>query len=122
MTEITGKRSEPAAAHKTARIAHGILTTNACPVRERRPSNNDRPEQFGPNACQHHHRPSRLTIPNDTGFAFRVGMQIDDLFDKDRLGTRHIFNRLAWHWLRQKPYEIAWVPRPECDTDFAVGL
>src|SRR5262249_22870640 len=122
VAEIAGKRSEPTAAQKPSRIAHGIFTMHASPVGQRSAGNNDRPEQFRPNGREHHHRPSRLTIPNDTGLAFRVRMQADHLFEKECLRARHVLNGLARHWFRQETYEVTRVPGLERDTDFAVVL
>src|SRR5215475_2218171 len=122
MAKIAGERSEPAAAHEPPGVAHGILTAHTRPIGKRRPGNDDRPEQFGPDGCKHHDSPPRLAIPNDTGFAFRVGMQAYDSFEKGCLRARHILNGLARHWLRQEPDEVARVPSLERDANFAVGL
>ena len=49
-------------------------------------------------------------------------MQRDDLFKKDCLGARDIFDGLSGHRLGQKPDEIAGMARFEGDADLAVGL
>ena len=122
MAEIACERSEPAAAHEPPRIAHWIFAAHTCPIGERRSGNDDGTEQVWPNGREHQDSPSGLTIPNHTGFALRVGMQIDDLFKKNCLRARHILNGLARHWLRQEPDEVARVPSLERDANFAVGL
>src|SRR5712671_3252528 len=49
-------------------------------------------------------------------------MQGYDLFNENRFGPGDVLNGLTGHWLRGKADEIAGMPRPECNADFAVRL
>src|ERR1700761_4640066 len=49
-------------------------------------------------------------------------MERDHLFDEDRLRPRDVSDGLTGHWLWKKPDEVAGMPRPEGNSDLAVGL
>ena len=82
---------------------------------------------IGPNSSgrmrrQHHDRPAGLAIADHAGLAVGLGMQRDDLFEKDRLGARDVLDRLAGHRLGQEADEVAGMAGLERDADLAVGL
>src|SRR3954464_6852536 len=122
VAEIAGEGGQPAAAEQTPAVAHGVLAAHPGPVRQRRPGDDDGAEQLGADGGEHHDRPSRLAIADDTWFAVGFRMQRDDLFEEHRFGTRDVLDGLARHGVRQEADEIARMPRFERDADLAVGL
>ena len=120
--EIAGERGQPAAAQQAAAVAHRILAAHARPIGQRRPGDDDRAEQLGPDGGQHHDRPAGLAVADHAGLAVGLGVQRDHLLEEYRLGARDVLDRLARHRVGQEADEIAGMPGLERDADFAVGL
>src|SRR5258706_3740179 len=102
--------------------SHWVLAVHAGPIGQRRASDDDRPEQFGPQGSEYHDRPAGLAVAYHTRLSVGLGMPFDYLLDEDRLGARDSFYCLARHGFGQEPDEIARMTRLHGDADLAVGL
>jgi hypothetical protein len=121
-TKIAGQRGEPAAAEKTAGVAHRIFAPHARPVGQWRSGENERSEQLRTERRQHHDRPACLAVPDHAGLAVGTRMELAHFFEKDRLGACDVLDRLSVNRIGQEADEIARMAGLEGNADLAVGL
>ena len=119
---VAGKRRQPRAAQRSAKVAHRILAANPGPVGERRSGEHDHAGQLRPDRRHHHDLPAGLAIGDDDRLAFGLGAALGDLLQKDRLGATDVFDRLPRNRLRQEADEVDRVTCAERHADFALGL
>ena len=110
------------AAEQAAGIAHRVLAAHAGPVFERRPGDDDRPEELGAERGEDHHRPARLAVADHAGLALGLRVAGDHRLEEDRLGAGDVENGLAGHRVGQEADEIGGVAGLHRDADLAVGL
>ena len=122
VAEIAHQRCEPRAAEKTARVAHGVLAMNACPIGERRARDDDRAEQFRAHGGQHHHGPPRLAVSDHCRLTFSLRVAGDHMLQECRFCARNVLDCLACHGIGEEADEIAGMTGLDRDADLAVGL
>ena len=119
---VAGERREPAPAQYAAAVAHRILAAHARPIRQRRTGDDDRAEQLRSRGGEHHQRPPGLAVADDARLGVGVRVQLEDLFDKNRLGAHDILDGLARHGIGPESHEITGMSRFQRNADFAVCL
>ena len=122
VSKIASQRGEPCAAQKSAEIAHRVLAAYASPVGEGGTGEQNRPWEVGADRAHDHDLPTRLAVPDQTGFHLRLRVTGRDLLDKSCLGMTDIGDRLTGDRFRQEAHEVAGVPRAKHDADLAIVL
>jgi hypothetical protein len=66
--------------------------------------------------------PNSLTVPDNAGFALRLGMKGDDLFEENGFRAGNIFDGLTRHGVGKKADKITGMPGFKSHANFAVGF
>ena len=120
--QVAGQRGQPAATGEAAAVAHRVLAAPAGPVRQRRAGQDDGAEQLGPDGGGHHDLPAGLAVADHGRLAVGIGVQLDHLAQKGRLGAHHVLHGLPRHRVGREADEVARMPGGQRGADFAVGL
>ena len=120
--EVAGQRGQPRPSEQPTRVAHRILAAHASPIGQRRPGEDDRPEELGPECCDQHHRPPGLAVADHARLALGLGMAGDDRLEEGRFGAGDVEDGLARHRVGQEADEVGRMPGLHRHADLAVGL
>ena len=92
--EVARQRGQPRAAEQAAGVAHRVLAAHAGPVFERRPGDDDRPEELGAEGGEDHHRPARLAVADHAGLALGLGWRAITVSRKT--ASARVMSRMVW--------------------------
>ena len=120
--EVAGERGQPGAAEQAAEVAHRALAADARPVGQRRPRQQDRARQIGPDRAHHHDLPARLAIADQDRLALGARMPRRHGLDEARLGAADILDGLPGYRLGQEADEVAGMAGGQSLADLAVVL